>query len=530
MTLIAVDMTPSLPGGTNGGAKIVTIELLKSLKEMAPEDQFLLLTASWNHEELAILDGPNMQRLCVARGQEPKLKPFTSRRFVRFQRGLRKGYRYLRGVLRSHFPAGKPLTERGVGLLFCPFTALTYAEPGIPVVSVIYDLQHRDFPQFFNPHEIDLRNIFMRDVRQKADGIICISEHVRQSVLKHLKTHTERTYVVPICIQNRLKKLDQAEFKTHLMGLGIDRYPYLFYPANFWPHKNHRMLLTAYGMFLSRNPEAHVDLVFTGALDDMQEDLKSEVRRMGLAKHVHFLGFLSEDQYNSVLQGCEFLIFPSLYEGFGIPVLEAMSLGKPVLCSNTTSLPDVGGDAALYFDPRKPKDIVESIERIVGDPALRSELTLRGFRRVAAFPTEEMTRKYLEIFYGAIESQETLAMGITGLFTDGWTGEQIVITHSPGPANRILELQLEAPSWLPAGRVKLKLRSSDGSTRKWKIHRGKKLTICHPLPERQGHMTLSTTPTFRPSEHDMGEDSRMLGLLCRGCWVLSSEQERTSLL
>jgi glycosyltransferase involved in cell wall biosynthesis len=530
MSHIAVDMTPALPGGTNGGAKIVAFELLKSLKEMAPEDQFLLLTASWNHEELAILDGPNMRRLCVVRGQEPKPKPFASRRFVRFRRVLLKTYQYLRRIWRSRAPSRRLLTQRGVALLFCPFTAPTYAEPGIPVVSIIYDLQHRDFPQFFNLYEIGLRNAFMRDVRQKADGIICISEHVRQSVLKYLKTHTERTYVVPICIQNRLRKLDQAEFKTHLMGLGVDRYPYMFYPANFWPHKNHHMLLTAYGMFLSRNPEAHVDLVFTGALDDMQEDLKCEVRRMGLAKHVHFLGFLSEDQYNSVLQGCEFLIFPSLYEGFGIPVLEAMSLGKPVLCSNTTSLPDVGGDAALYFDPRKPKDIVECIERVAGNPSLYSELIKHGYQRVAGFRTEDMIRDYLEIFYTTIESQKNLAMGIAGVFADGWTGEQIVITHSPGPANRILELQLEAPLWLPTSEVKLRLLSEDGKLRKWKIPRGKELAICHPLPERQGHLTLSMRPTFRPSEHDMGEDSRILGLLCRGCWVLSSEHERTSLL
>jgi glycosyltransferase involved in cell wall biosynthesis len=530
MSLIAVDMTPALPGGTNGGAKIVAFEILKSLKEMAPEEQFLLLTASWNHEELAILDGPNMRRLCVARGQEPKPKPFTSRRFVRFQRGLRKGYRYLRRVLRSYFTVGNPLTERGVALLFCPFTAPTFSEPGIPVISVVHDMQHRDCPQFFSPHEIDLRDAYTRDVCQKADAIICVSEHARQSVLRHLKTPPEKTYAVRNCVHNRLKKLNDEEVRPHLADLGIEQRPYMFYPGNFWPHKNHRMLLTTYGMFLSRNPETHIDLVFTGALDDIQEELKCEVRRMGLAKRVHFLGFLAENQFRSVWQGCEFLIFPSLYEGFGIPVLEAMSFGKAVLCSNTTSLPEVGGDVALYFDPRKPKDIVESIERISRDPTLRSELTLRGYRHAADFRIEDMTRKYLEIFHALIENPKPLTMEITGVFEDGWTSEKIVITHNSGPPNRGLELQLEAPYWLPAGQVKLKLQSSDGTRRKWTIHRGKELAIRHPLPERQGHLTLSMTPTFRPSEHDMGEDSRMLGLLCRGCWVFSSEQERTSLL
>jgi hypothetical protein len=304
----------------------------------------------------------------------------------------------------------------------------------------------------------------------------------------------------------------------------------MFYPANFWPHKNHHMLLTAYGMFLPCNPDKKIDLVFTGALDDLQEELKDAVKRMGLTKRIHFLGFLPQDQLTAVWQGCEFLIFPSLYEGFGIPVLEAMSLGKPTLCSNTTSLPETGGDAALYFDPRKPGDIVQCLEQIVRDSALRKNLVNRGYQRVAGFRTEDMTRKYLDIFQSAIKDPVSFANEVTGVYDDGWTGDEIVITYIPGTMNRILELQLEAPSWLPANWVKLKLRGRDGVLKKLRLLRGKEVTIRHPLPEHQGYLTLSVAPTFQPSEYEMGEDNRNLGVICRGCWLISPEQVRTSLL
>ncbi|MFX0199899.1 MAG: glycosyltransferase family 4 protein, partial [Candidatus Hodarchaeota archaeon] len=398
------------------------------------------------------------------------------------------------------------------------------------VVSVILDLQHQIYPQFFSPQEIAVRDSFLCDVRRKADRIICISENVRQSALKHLKVDPKRTYVVPICIQSRLHRLKPDEVNTHLASLGIDRHPYMFYPANFWPHKNHRMLLTAYGMFLSRNPDKKIDLAFTGVLGKLQEELKDAVRRMGLAKQVHFLGFLPQEQLTAVWQGCEFLIFPSLYEGFGIPVLEAMSFGKPVLCSNATSLPEIAGDAALYFDPRKPGVIVRCLEEVVMDPTVRGDLVSRGYERVASFRTEDMTNKYLEIFRSAIRDAEPFADVVKGVYDDGWIGEEMVITYSTGPKSRVLESRLEAPSWLPAGRIKLKLRTGDGNLREWQIRRGKEVIIRHPLPEHQGFLILSVAPTFRPSECEMGGDSRSLGIICRGCWLISPEQERKSLL
>jgi len=530
MSIIAVDMTPVLPGGENGGAKIFAIELLRSFHKAAPADHFLLLTASWNHEDLTILDGPNMSRFCVLTGKKPEPKPPTAQYPGFLRRRLDRIGRYIMGAFQTSITPGRLLGSRGVDLLFCPFTAPTYSEPGVPTVSVVYDLQHRDLPHFFSPHEIGLRNAFMNEVSQKVDHIVCISEHVRKAVLKHLKTDPERTHTVHVCIQSRLSTPDQTSVDTHRFDLNINAHPYMFYPANYWPHKNHRMLLTAYGRFLSRNPDNKLDLVFTGALEDLQKELKYSVEQMGLAERVHFLGFLPQEKLDAVWHGCEFLIFPSLYEGFGIPVLEAMSIRKPVLCSNTTSLPEVAGKAALYFDPRKPGDIVNCLERVGNDRSLREDLANRGYTRAADFRPERMTTKYLEIFDSALGDPSLISDGVKGVFQDGWTGEKMIITYGPGIKSRVLELQVSAPPWLPTGRVKLKLQDGYNTLQKLSIRRGRKMTITQSLPEEQGHFTLTMAPTFRPSECEIGEDNRALGVRCHGCWIVTFREEKASLL
>ncbi len=150
MFLIAVDMTPLLPGGENGGAKILVVELLKSFHNIDSIYTFLLLTAEWNHDELAYLESQNMKRLCVLTKKKPEqeTKPFFQRIPGRLGRLLHRLYLFTKRKMQSSVLQSDLLRSRNINLLFCPFTAPNYAEPGVPVISLIYDLQHRDYPQF----------------------------------------------------------------------------------------------------------------------------------------------------------------------------------------------------------------------------------------------------------------------------------------------------------------------------------------------------------------------------------------------
>jgi glycosyltransferase involved in cell wall biosynthesis len=528
--LIAVDMTPVLPGGVNGGAKIFAMELLRSLQQEEHAHCFLLLTASWSHDELVVLESANMSRLCVLKGKTREEKTTTARYPGLLRRSLGRINRTMKQVSQTGTAPRRLLAAHGVDLLFCPFTAPTYAEPGIPTVSVIYDLQHLDFPQFFSPQEIGVRNAFMKQVGKKSDHVVCISEYVRQTVLKYLQTDPKRTHVAHVSIHSRLSGVDQQKGNLERASLGIDHHPYMFYPANFWPHKNHRMLLTAYGMFLSRNPNSNIDLVFTGALDDQERETKRAAEQMGLRDRAHFLGFLSQEQLGAVWHGCKFLIFPSLYEGFGIPVLEAMSMGKPVLCSNTCSLPEVAGEAALYFDPRKPGEMVNCMERIVRDPGVRKELIEHGIAQAGYFSQKKMRERYAEIFETALGGSSSPYANVSGIYDDGWIGDEMHISIGPAERNRELELHVVAPAWLPSARIKLRLKDDGKTLKQINLRRGRETTINFPLTNEGRHLSLTVTPTFRPSECKMGEDNRILGAECKGCWIVHADQERFSLL
>ncbi|MBI5591182.1 MAG: glycosyltransferase family 4 protein [Deltaproteobacteria bacterium] len=521
MALIAVDLTPVVPGGDNGGAKPLAMELLKGFQSMAKGDRFLILTASWNHDELAVLDAPAMKRLCVIhrkrRTESLVRKEGLAKVLMRHLMLFSK--RFQQNFFQSH-----SLRDRGVDLLFCPFTAPTFAEPGIPVVSVIHDFQYQEFPHFFTPDEYFHRNAFMQDVARKADAVICVSEYTRQAAVQSLSIPLERSFVIPNCVQLRLKRLDSEEKTALLERLGIAAQPYLFYPANFWPHKNHRMLLTAYGIYLSRHPEPPLHLVLTGALTGGQQALKDCVGRMGLTPYVHFPGYISENELSAVWEGCSCLIFPSLFEGFGIPVLEAMNFNKPVLCSNASSLPEVAGNAALYFDPRKPEDMLRSMETLFSDSRLQSDLIKKGRKRLQSFRSEDMVAQYLASFHLTLQNNPLYKNEISGVFGDLWTGREFSVAFASGNAGRFIEMVIELPPWTPHLQTMLEMKRGSRTQLKWKIIRGEEIIVRIPLPEQGGFLSFGVKQTFCPAKASMGEDHRHLGVRCKRC-VLSDQDQ-----
>lgn len=417
---IAVDLTPVLPGGDNGGAKLVAITLVQQLSRLLPDCTFTLLTSGKSHDELAFLDGPNVRRVCVIHQDQSDDAPEAAERARAVRRGLKEwlgrfmtpGMRrkatalytslfYRRRIQRNGMKAVGP--EFDVDLIFCPFTAPLYVKPGTPIVSVIYDLQYLYYPQFFTPEERLSRDKTFRDACRLADRLVCISDYVRGTVLEHGDVAPEKVHTVHLSPAIQCKALPPESVEEVLGRFNLANDRFLLYPANFWRHKNHMMLLTAFGMYRNQHPESDLKLVLTGASVGRMGYLQEAVRTMGLQDWVVMPGFLPDDAFVSLLQSCRALIFPSLYEGFGMPVLEAMAAGKPVLCSNLTSLPEVAGDAALYFDPRKPAEICEAIERIESDPELRDSLIEKGDERVNAFGNaEDMARKYLAIFQDVV--------------------------------------------------------------------------------------------------------------------------------
>ncbi len=383
---IAIDLTPMLPGGENGGAKRFALEVVRRLAAQRPSTRFVLLTQAASHDELAPLEGPNVSRfLAVGPGASgARSRAFgAAARLVRHAPGVvkraaaRVGYRLHRQLKRG---TASPLREIGARLLFCPFTAPTYAVPGVPVVCTVYDQQYRAYPQFFAVEDVIQRERAFRDACERANALAAISDFSRDEAIAAGNLDPARIVTIPLRM-GLPAAASEGDCKLGQWGLEPGRY--LLYPANFWKHKNHEMLLTAYGIACRREPGFDHKLVLTGAPSERGAWIARAAAAMGLGHRVVFPGFVDEGTLARLLARSRGLVFPSLYEGFGLPVIEAMAAGIPVACSDTTALAETAGEAALVFDPRLPESIAAAMVRLVSDAPLREALVLRGRERAS---------------------------------------------------------------------------------------------------------------------------------------------------
>ncbi|MBA2652450.1 MAG: glycosyltransferase family 4 protein [Tatlockia sp.] len=403
---IAVDLTPVLPGGENGGAKIFVLELLSRLARLAPETQFIFLTQALSHSELKAMERKNISCVMVL-GRAEKPRPL----FAQLQTLLRKIpyfgrkfntliYRIVSLVKRRK--ASSLLCKLNANLLFCPFTAPTYFEPGIPTVCTIYDLQYKTYPEFFSEEERIQRNRTFTEACRNASMLTAISEYSRQSAIKHGKINPEKIRTIHLRMAHRI--LPKAvEDKSILNRLNLSAQPYLLYPANFWKHKNHEMLLTAFAIACQKNLASNIKLVCTGAVGSRQVWLAKAATMMNLGERIIFPGFITNGELALLMTNSRAVIFPSLYEGFGLPIIEAMAAGVPVACSNLCALPEIAGDAALNFNPRIPLQIADAILALCTDEELRTRLINAGKERAKLFSdSSHMAEEYWHLFHQAL--------------------------------------------------------------------------------------------------------------------------------
>jgi glycosyltransferase involved in cell wall biosynthesis len=502
--VVAVDVTPMRRGGEGGGNKIVAAAVVRGLKVLEPGWRFLLLTGAENDDEAARVFGGDFERLCMSSGPKthaaPPPRPVTPDGF---------------------------LSSRGVDLLFCPFTPPTYADPWLRLVSVVHDLQSFEYPQFFDPREARDRQLDLERIHWLADRIVCVSEHTCARLVARFPAAAPRVTAVANAVHSRLERLPPAAAAAERRRLGLPDRPYLLYPANFWPHKNHRLLLLALASVRRQRPDRPIDLVLTGAIDRNAEDLQAAVRQMALPG-VHFTGFLSERELSALYEGCEAVVFPSLHEGFGIPIVEAMSFGRPVVCSDTSAMPSVAGGAALLFDPRRPEAIAEAIVRVLTDAPLAADLSTRGLARAADLREGDMIAGYRRVIAEVLDAPKRVPDAVSGLSTDGWVGPHLGLAHGAGPEGRLWDVHFAVPSDLPAPFLEV-ADVVGGAGRRWRIPRGATGEIHVPLASEAGKVVLALDPSFQSGAGVPGGDERWRAAVCRTCRVLRPDGTVVSL-
>jgi glycosyltransferase involved in cell wall biosynthesis len=529
---IAVDLTPVLPGGENGGAKVFVLELLRQLAQIAPQTRFVLLTQRVSHDELSTLDAPNVQRRCVLDRSAVPVRDLHLRSAARkllwvlpaaVKRRLTGMAYRLRRRTRAR-AAGGVLAEVGADLLYCPFTAPTYAEAGIPVVSTLYDLQYRTYPEFFAPEDVAHRDAVFNAACRVSTRIAAISDYARNSALATGATDGVQTRTIHLRIARRLDLPADPRAALDALQLIPDRY--LLYPANFWRHKNHEMLIAAFGIAARSGLPEDFRLVCTGAPGERRDFLREAAAAFGLQQRIVFPGYVDRAELAALLANAAGLVFPSLYEGFGLPLLEAMAMEVPVACSNRTSLPEVAAGAALLFDPGVVDEVAAAMVRLVTDGPQRLLLAAAGRDRAREFgDTARMAHEYLTLFDEALAPQPD-ARSISGVHEDGWIGRELCIVADPGMSAGI-ELELQAPDWLAHRHVRLAAEGGGRATAKLKVRRGQ--TVVWQLPGNPGRTRVTLAPTFVPAEGGHGEDERELSLMLVRCTLHGSDGTRCAL-
>jgi glycosyltransferase involved in cell wall biosynthesis len=278
------------------------------------------------------------------------------------------------------------------------FTTLPYREVfDIPVILTMHDIQQEYYPEFFSKEVLENRRLSFRPSAEKADHIIAISEFTKKTLIEKYGIQEDKISVVYNGYdEKRFKKLEIDTIKKFRAKYNLPE-KFIMYNAATWGHKNHINLLRAL-QILKDKYSFREKLILTGIKKGNYKAVKNEINKLGLKRDVIYLGYLPYDELPALFNAANMLVFPSLFEGFGIPVVEAMAVGLPIACSNTTSLPEVAGDAALYFNPDKPEDIADKVFTLHKNDGLRNTLVQRGLERAELFTWKRTAEETLKVY------------------------------------------------------------------------------------------------------------------------------------
>lgn len=286
-----------------------------------------------------------------------------------------------------------------IDIVFSPLFFIAPEKCPVPTVASILDVQHEFFPEYFEKKVLESIRNSTRTTLEQVNGIITISDFSKNTIIEKYGVETQKIQVTYLnsdeCFDWNLNEGKLFEIRKRVGER------YLFYPANTWPHKNHMNLLKAY-VILKNKYNTNLRLVFTGDEKQEQDEIAQFIRVHNLKNDISYLGYLPQEDMPYVFANAEIMVFPSVFEGFGIPLVEAMRAGTPIACSQCGSIPEVAGDAALYFDAYNPENIADKINLLQSDEKLKNSLISKGKKQAKKYSWKtcaEDTFEYLKKIY-----------------------------------------------------------------------------------------------------------------------------------
>lgn len=282
-------------------------------------------------------------------------------------------------------------------------TGFTFlSAPSASLVVTVYDLIHRIVPRFRGRME---RDLFLSRALRRASRIIAISRQTSQDLRKIYRIEAGRIRIIPLGVDPRFRPDSKGLGRAALQNRGIVE-PYLLYVGRFEPHKNVPLLVAAFRRLLEAGNVPPLRLVLVGPEGTASTAIQRAVEKNGLSERVVFPGPLSVEDLAAAYAGAEALVLPSSYEGFGLPVLEAMASGCPVVATRAGAIPEVAGSAALVVGPGKVEELIGALRKLLGNASLGRKLVSQGLERARLYSWDKTAQATCEVYREACTARK----------------------------------------------------------------------------------------------------------------------------
>jgi glycosyltransferase involved in cell wall biosynthesis len=364
-----------------------------------------LITGLVNESDLNVIvfyDDPAFPRFC------PPSQRLLLVRLEGSESSLTKAVRGIStfaGIRSSSLGRFRVILEHDVDLLIS-FDSLIGYHLGIPFLSFVGDVMYKYYPSLpeYSWRIRMGRDLSVRMLLRHAEFTVVDSEESKKDLVRFFKAPAVKLKPIPLCAPPHIYKYARDTEVSHVNVSVKYHLPerFIFYPAQFWSHKNHANLIRALALIRQRE-NVEIPAVFVGSAQESFQNIQKLVRDLGMESQVRFLGYLADEEIVALYRKADALVFASFADYTSIPLVEAMVLGTPIICSNVFSLPEQVGDAGMYFDPSNVQEIADVVYRVWTDENLRKTLAANGLKRRKQFSLENFANQWRVLIESTLE-------------------------------------------------------------------------------------------------------------------------------
>jgi len=385
-----------------GGVQQYAERLIAALEKYT-DTETVIFCSPWNKEKFRKYVSGNVSLFTLSKNYK-YIRGFFHNKYIATNRLLSSSIklffynRYMREIMATLGDYEKRLKDI-VDVIHFPYQHLDRYYLHLPTVITLHDLQQEHHPEFFSKREIKWRAIVCKKSAELSSRIIVSYEHVKKDIVKFYHIPPDKIDVCRMGFE-QLPNIDEKIFTIVQKKYHIPE-EYIIYSAQTWPHKNHIRLIQALKR-LHDNYHRKIHLVCTGKKNEFYMNIKKQIIALNLNYYVTFTDYVADDELLALLKKAKASVIPTLYEAGSYPLMEAMAVGTPVICSNVTSLPEQIGDQRFVFNPNDVEELASKLYLIITDDTVRRENIENGKRQIERISWQKMIPNFINTYSRAL--------------------------------------------------------------------------------------------------------------------------------